>query len=80
MFSWFGRFITAMDAKAATSIVVSVVLLGVVALMYVFGADLLDLDGREGVEELLAAVAESPWSLVAVTSCYVVLALTGFPQ
>jgi len=69
-----------MDAKATTSLVVSAALMGYVALMYFFGADLLDLHGREGVEEILAGVAESPWAVVAVTSVYVVLALTGFPQ
>lgn len=75
-----GRFLNGMDAKAATSLVVSAVLLFFVALMFFFGQRWLNLDDSGVLSEMLIRAAESPWAIPAVISVFVLLALTGFPQ
>ncbi|NNU17153.1 VTT domain-containing protein [Parvularcula sp. ZS-1/3] len=52
----------------------------VIALFLIlFGQELLGLD-REGVDQFLTGVQESPWSFFAVVILFVGLALVGFPQ
>ncbi|MEM6851637.1 MAG: VTT domain-containing protein [Pseudomonadota bacterium] len=80
MFKRIGRFVTSMDAQAASSVLVSLALLGFIALMYFYGASLFGLDGADDVEAMIAEMAGAPWAVLAVTSAYVILALTGFPQ
>ena len=74
------RFLTTMDAKAATSLFVSVVLLGFVVLMFFFGEQWLGVQEDSAVNELLLRAQSSPWAVLIVISVYVLLALTGFPQ
>jgi uncharacterized membrane protein YdjX (TVP38/TMEM64 family) len=72
-----------MDAKAATSLAVSIVLLGFVIFMLLFGQGWMNLDdeGRlDQLNRLVAAASESPYAVIGVISIFSLLALTGFPQ
>ena len=75
-----GRFLNSMDAKAMTSLAVSLTLLAFVVLMFFFGQQWLQLDDNDALLALLARTAESPWAIIGVISVYSLLALTGFPQ
>lgn len=75
-----GRFLTAMDAKAITSLTVSVILLGFVVMMLAYGQQWLNLDDDGQVGRLLMTASNAPWALVGVVSIFAALALTGFPQ
>lgn len=75
-----GRFLTTMDAKAATSLFVSTVLLVFVLFMFLFGKHWLDPDDEEQLNHLLFTASQSPWAVPIVISIFIVLALTGFPQ
>ena len=75
-----GRFLTSMDARAITSLAVSVVLLVFVVLMLAFGQQWLNLERDGQLGRLVMAAAESQWAVVGVISIFVFLALTGFPQ
>lgn len=78
----FGRFLTSMDAKAITSLAVSIFLLIFVILMVAYGQQWLHLE-REDQDKLnvmLGQVAESPFAVLGVISIFAILALTGFPQ
>ncbi|MEM8987835.1 MAG: VTT domain-containing protein [Pseudomonadota bacterium] len=79
LFEALWRFVTTMDAKAATSVFVTLVLLIFLILMFLFGRDVLGLEPG-AVENLMATVAESPLAVIGVIAIYVLLALTGFPQ
>lgn len=78
--SRFGRFVNAMDAGAATSLLVSAVLLIFVLLMFFFGKHWLALDGQNELQALLHEASASPWAAPIVVLVFVALALTGFPQ
>lgn len=75
-----GRFLTTMDARAITSLGVSVTLLIFVILMFAYGQDWLQLDEDGTLTDILVRAANSPWAIFGVISIYVLLALTGFPQ
>jgi uncharacterized membrane protein YdjX (TVP38/TMEM64 family) len=75
-----GKFLTTMDAKAATSLFVSIALLAFVLAMFFFGQQWLNLEDQEQVKRVLADAANSSWAVPIVVSVFVVLALTGFPQ
>ncbi|MEL7487774.1 MAG: VTT domain-containing protein [Pseudomonadota bacterium] len=75
-----GRFLTNMDAKAVTSLGVSLVLLAFVILMFAYGQQWLDLGDENAVTALMDRAYASRWSVLIVISVYVILALTGFPQ
>ena len=75
-----GRFLTSMDARAITSLAVSVILLVFVVLMLAFGQQWLNLERDGQLGRLVMAAAESQWAVVGVISIFVFLALTGFPQ
>ncbi len=75
-----GRFLTSMDAKAVTSLAVSVVLLIFVLLMLAFGQQWFDLNEDGELRQLIMEAAESRWAVLGVISIFVFLALTGFPQ
>ncbi|MEE2692888.1 MAG: VTT domain-containing protein [Pseudomonadota bacterium] len=74
------RFLGAMDAKAWTSLSVSLTLLAFVVLMFLFGQDWLKLDKDGELTTLLMRAANSDLALIGVISVYTLLALTGFPQ
>lgn len=69
-----------MDAKAATSLVVSIVLLAFVFLMFFFGRQWLHLDDENELRRVLFEASQSAWAVPVVVSVFVILALTGFPQ
>ncbi len=77
-------FLSSMDAKAATSLAVSIILLAFVVFMLLFGQGWMNLDAEDGgiaqVNRIIAAAAESPYALIGVVSIFSLLALTGFPQ
>ncbi|MEX0643888.1 MAG: VTT domain-containing protein [Parvularculaceae bacterium] len=74
------RFLSTMDAKAWTSLGVSLALLAFVLVMFVYGQRWLHLDQEGRLAELMMRAAASPWAIIGVVSVYVLLALTGFPQ
>lgn len=75
-----GRFLTTMDAKAATSVFVTAALLvGVVALL-AFGRQWLDLDDDAAIGSLLSTAPDGPAAALLVIGVFAALALTGFPQ
>lgn len=75
-----GRFLTAMDAKAITSLAVSVILLIFVILMAAYGQQWFNLEREDEVSRMLAAAAESPWAVIGVISIFSLLAMAAFPQ
>lgn len=75
-----GRFLNSMDAKAITSLAVSVVLLVFVILMFLYGQQWLHLNDDTALMQALIRAADSPWAILGVISVYSLLALTGFPQ
>jgi uncharacterized membrane protein YdjX (TVP38/TMEM64 family) len=75
-----GRFVTEMDAKAMTSLGVSVVLLAFVIIMFAFGQEWLRLDREGALAQIFERAAHSQWAIFGVISVYSLLALTGFPQ
>ena len=75
-----GRFLNSMDAKAITSLAVSIILLIFVILMFLYGRQWLNLNDDERLIELMGRAAESPFAIVGVISVFCLLALTGFPQ
>ena len=74
------QFLNSMDAKAVTSLTVSIILLAFVIVMLLFGERWLDLAEANAHEAALLRAANGPWALVGVISIFCVLALTGFPQ
>ena len=72
-------FFTNMDAKAWRTVAVSFVLFGGVGVVFLFGAQLLGLNGEVTVEQWLGA-AHGPWALPVAVSAFAVLAFIGVPQ
>ena len=79
LFRLIGRFVNNMDARAWTSLSVTIALLGFVVIMLVYGQDWLGLDQGK-VQELMARISDSPIAIIGVISVFCLLALTGFPQ
>jgi uncharacterized membrane protein YdjX (TVP38/TMEM64 family) len=79
-FGGFGRFLTSMDAKAATSLGVSVALMLVVLALFFFGGRYIHVDDEGRLAAWLAEFSRSPMAVPAVMAVFIVLALTGFPQ
>ncbi len=75
-----GRFLTSMDAKAITSLAVSLFLLAFVIVMLAYGQQWLNLEQDGELSRLLMKAAESRWAVLGVISIFAFLALTGFPQ
>ncbi|MEO0399715.1 MAG: VTT domain-containing protein [Pseudomonadota bacterium] len=78
------RFLTSMDGKTATSLVVSAILIIFVGVMLLYGQDWLSLDaddtGGGALTGLFMRASESPLAIIAVIAIFAFLALTGFPQ
>jgi len=72
-------FFTNMDAKAWRTIAVSFVLFGGVGIVFLFGAQLLGLNGEVAVEHWLGA-AHGPWALPVAVGAFAALAFIGVPQ
>ncbi|WP_425407798.1 TVP38/TMEM64 family protein [Hyphococcus sp.] len=75
-----GRFLTSMDAKAITSLAVSVALLAFVILMLAYGQQWFQLESEGQLSAMLAQASDSPFAILGVISIFSFLALTGFPQ
>lgn len=75
-----GRFVTTMDAKATTSLLVSIALLIFVFLMFFFGKQWLNLESQEELNRWLFSASQSQWAAPIVVAVFVVVSLTGFPQ
>lgn len=73
------QFLTNMDAQAWRALLVSFVLFGGVGLVFVFGAQILGMDGEAAVEGWLGA-ASGPWALPAAVLAFAALAFVGVPQ
>jgi len=72
-------FFTNMDARAWRAVAVSFVLFGGVGIVFLFGAQLLGLDGETTVEHWLSA-AHGPWALPVAVGAFAALAFVGVPQ
>ncbi len=79
LFRRIGRFLNNMDARAATSLGVTLALLGFVVLMLFYGIEWLGLD-QAAINNIMFKVEESPFALIGVIAVFCALALTGFPQ
>ena len=75
-----GRFLTTMDARAMTSLAVSVTLLVFVILMFIYGQQWLQLHDDRDLMAMMERAARSPLAMIGVISVFSLLALTGFPQ
>ena len=72
-------FVTNMDARAWRTVAVSFVLFGGVGVVFLFGAQMLGLNGEVTVEQWLSA-AHGPWALPVAVGAFAVLAFIGVPQ
>ena len=72
-------FFTNMDARAWRTVAVSFVLFGGVGVVFLFGAQLLGLNGEVAVEHWLSA-AHGPWALPVAVGAFAALAFIGVPQ
>lgn len=72
-------FVTNMDARAWRTVAVSFVLFGGVGVVFLFGAQLLGVNGETAVEHWLGA-ASGPWALPMAVAAFAVLAFLGVPQ
>jgi len=79
-FRGLSQVLSAMDAKAATSVGLSIVLLFFVIMMFFFGPQWMGLHDDGRLNEALMRAANSPWAVLGVMSVFSLLALTGFPQ
>ncbi|KRA57757.1 hypothetical protein ASD79_15685 [Caulobacter sp. Root655] len=73
------EFFTNMDRRAWRTVAVSFVLFGGVGVVFLFGAQLLGLNGEVAVEHWLGA-AHGPWALPVAVGAFAVLAFVGVPQ
>lgn len=79
LFSSLARFVNNMDARAITSLLVTVALMAFVGVMLLYGADWLGLD-EETLSNIMFRVESTPFAIVGVVAVFCALALTGFPQ
>lgn len=80
LFASLGRILTSMDAKAVTSLAVSIGLMLVVLALLFFGRGWIHFDDEGRLAALFADFARTPWAVPVVMLVFIVLALTGFPQ
>ena len=73
------EFFTNMNARAWRTLAVSFVLFGGVGIVFLFGSQLLGLNGEAAVEQWLGA-AHGPWALPVAVGAFAVLAFVGVPQ
>lgn len=74
------RAFSTLDARAATSLLLSAVLSIAVVLMLVYGQEWLNLHSDGKLERLIDRVAQSPFAVFWVVLIFTGLAFTGFPQ
>ena len=80
MLDWVSRRATALDGRAALSIVAALIVVSLMAVLFVWGREFLNLNDDVQIRQLLAQAAGSGWAFPAVAAIYIVMALVGFPQ
>lgn len=68
------------DWKLAGTIVVGIAVLGMLAGLFFFGQEMLNLEGESAAERMIGAGRGTAWAPFAAILAFVVLGLTGFPQ
>ncbi len=68
------------DWRLAGTIVLGITILGFIAGLYLFGQEMLNLDGESTAERFIGAGRGTLWAPVIAVLAFVVLGLTGFPQ
>ncbi len=68
------------DWRTAGTVVVAIAVLGFIGGLYIFGQELLNLDGTSTAERFIGAGRGTLWAPVVAIFAFVVLGLTGFPQ
>ncbi len=68
------------DWRLVATIVGGIAVAGLIAGLFFFGQDLLNLDGGSAAERLIGAGRGTIWAPVVAVLAFVVLGLTGFPQ
>lgn len=79
LFQQIGRFLNNMDARAITSMLVTLALLAIMAVLLIYGTDWLGIN-QDAVNRIMSRVAASPLAPFGVIVVFCVLALIGFPQ
>ncbi len=64
----------------AGTIVVGIAILGLVAGLFFFGQQVLNLSGESAAEQLIGAGRGTAWAPIVAILAFVILGLTGFPQ
>jgi uncharacterized membrane protein YdjX (TVP38/TMEM64 family) len=75
----FINFVMNMDARAWRTVGVSFVLFGGVGLVFVFGAQLLHINGEQAMEQWMSS-AQGVWALPMAVGAFAALAFLGVPQ
>lgn len=75
----FINFVMNMDARAWRTVLVSFVLFGGVGLVFVFGAQLLHINGEQAMEQWMGS-AQGVWALPMAVGAFALLAFLGVPQ
>jgi uncharacterized membrane protein YdjX (TVP38/TMEM64 family) len=68
------------DWRLAGTIVVGIAVLGFVGGLYLFGQEMLNLDGDSAAERFIGAGRGTVWAPIVAVLAFVLLGLTGFPQ
>ena len=71
---------TGFDWRLAGTVVVGVAVIGMLAGMFFFGQELLNLEGESAAERLIGAGRGTLWAPIVAVLAFVVLGMTGFPQ
>ena len=74
------RFLSGMNTRTATSLAATLLVLGFLFTMLVFGQRFFNLGEEGGLSFLFETIATSPFAIFGVITVYAILALTGFPQ
>jgi len=68
------------DWRTAGTIVVGIAVLGFIGGLYIFGQEVLNLDGQSAAERFIGAGRGTVWAPLVAIFAFVALGLTGFPQ
>ena len=74
------RSLGSMDARAASSVLISLLMLVFVIVTFFYGQKWLAINDEGALAGILFRISTSPFAIVGVTGIFVILALTGFPQ
>ncbi len=68
------------DWKLAGTIVAGIAVMGMLAGLYFFGAEVFGLEGASAAERFIGAGRGTMWAPIVAILAFVILGLTGFPQ